>query len=684
MATEHTRTFKDFLVLPPEVTPYEQGHVSNLNRIAVALFFVHIPVFMAVAWWHDTGILTALVLTTFCALGPLFATRTLPARQAAMVVGFTSMCMGGLLVHFGQGPVQIEMHFYFFVLLAMLSTYGNPAVVLTAAATVTVHHLAVWWLMPSSVFNYDASFWVVAVHAVFVVLESTASCYLARSFFDDVIGLEKTVQARTAELADKNVALAAVRDNLAVTLDQNRAVLDAVEQGLVVVDRQGVLTGTASARAQKWFGEPPAGTPLGEWIATHNSTFGEWFALGWEDVVDGFMPMELVLDQLPARLEVDGRIYAVEYRPMLKGDMLADDMERLLVVFTDRTDAIAMERERREQEELVAMFTRVQTNRSAFLAFFRDGGAIVERLQSGAAEGAEIARLVHTLKGNCGVMGVGSVARTCHEVEQTASDEARAIDAAGIETVAAAWQAFSGRVADFVELDDSGPMAIDRDDFSAVCAAVEDRLDHDALRIMLDRWTWDDVGRRLEGLAEKGADLARRLGKGDVQIDVDTDGLRVPPGVLDSFFSAFVHVVRNAADHGIEMPEDRLAAGKPEVGTLTLRGFEEGDWICIEARDDGAGIMWEKLAEKMRASGHAADTREDLEAALFMDGLSSRDTCTETSGRGVGMAAVKEAVEALGGRIEVESVVGAGTVVRHRIPTGSVFGRGSGRMVAHA
>lgn len=229
MTTQRATRLRDYLVLPKEVTPYEKNHVGRINRIAAILYFVHIPVFMAVAWWHDTGVLTAFLLTTFCALGPLLANRTLSERQASLVVGFTSMCMGGLLVHFGQGPVQIEMHFYFFVLLAMLSTYGNPAVVLTAAGTVTVHHLVVWWFLPASVFNYDASFWVVAVHAVFVVVESTASCYLARSFYDDVIGLEKIVQARTAELNDKNAVLAAMRDDLAGTLADNRAVLDAVE-----------------------------------------------------------------------------------------------------------------------------------------------------------------------------------------------------------------------------------------------------------------------------------------------------------------------------------------------------------------------------------------------------------------------------------------------------------------------
>src|SRR3569833_3101525 len=107
-----------------------------------------------------------------------------------MVYGFTSMIMGGVLVHFGQGPVQIEMHFYFFALLAMLCMFGNPAVNLVAAVTVAVHHLVMWWWMPHSVFNYVASIWVVAVHTTNNKHKTVAACFISRRFFDDVSGRE--------------------------------------------------------------------------------------------------------------------------------------------------------------------------------------------------------------------------------------------------------------------------------------------------------------------------------------------------------------------------------------------------------------------------------------------------------------------------------------------------------------
>src|SRR5258708_13674171 len=104
-------------------------------------------------------------------------------RWLSVVYGVTAMLMGGLLVHFGQGPVQIEMHFYFFALLAMLCMFANPMVNLVAALTVALHHLIVWWLRPRSGFNYDAQWWVVLVHARFVRLEPAAASLIALQFF---------------------------------------------------------------------------------------------------------------------------------------------------------------------------------------------------------------------------------------------------------------------------------------------------------------------------------------------------------------------------------------------------------------------------------------------------------------------------------------------------------------------
>jgi methyl-accepting chemotaxis protein len=176
----------NYLILPREITEFERAHLHRMNRIALAFFYLHVPVFIAVAWLAGTSMAQAAVVTPLVLLGPTiaYATFTNP-RLLSMTYGFTAMVMGGLLVHFGQGPMQIEMHFYFFVLIALLAVFANPLVIITAAVTVAAHHFVVWLVIPSSVFNYQASFWTVVVHAVFVALESIAAVFVARSFFND-------------------------------------------------------------------------------------------------------------------------------------------------------------------------------------------------------------------------------------------------------------------------------------------------------------------------------------------------------------------------------------------------------------------------------------------------------------------------------------------------------------------
>ncbi len=164
------QTLWSYLMLPPEITAFEDQYLRRMNRVGLIFFSLHVPVFMAVAALCHTGVLTALVLTLLVLVGPAIAYRSLTnVRAMSAVFGFTAMCMGGLLVHFGQGPMQIEMHFYFFVLLALLAVFGNPLAIVVAAVTVALHHLVLYFVLPSSVFNYEASVWAVGVHALFVV-----------------------------------------------------------------------------------------------------------------------------------------------------------------------------------------------------------------------------------------------------------------------------------------------------------------------------------------------------------------------------------------------------------------------------------------------------------------------------------------------------------------------------------
>jgi two-component system chemotaxis sensor kinase CheA len=165
-------------------------------------------------------------------------------------------------------------------------------------------------------------------------------------------------------------------------------------------------------------------------------------------------------------------------------------------------------------------------------------------------------------------------------------------------------------------------------------------------------------------------DLAARLGK-KVEFVTQGEATELDKGMIEKITDPLTHLVRNSCDHGIESPAQRLAAGKPETGTITLSASHQGGSIVIEVRDDGKGLSRETLLRKAREKGiHAPDGMSDAEAwdLIFAPGFSTAEVVSDVSGRGVGMDVVKKNITALGGRVEIESAEGAGMSVRVRLP----------------
>jgi len=144
--------------------------------------------------------------------------------------------------------------------------------------------------------------------------------------------------------------------------------------------------------------------------------------------------------------------------------------------------------------------------------------------------------------------------------------------------------------------------------------------------------------------------------------------------LLEAVKDPLTHLVRNAVDHGLESPEERREAGKPEEGVLTLRAYHEGGQVVVEVCDDGAGIDAAKVAAKavdkgLRTTAQIGQmSQADLLQLIFLPGFSTASAVTNVSGRGVGMDVVKTNIESIGGTIEVESTMGRGTTCRLRIP----------------
>jgi two-component system chemotaxis sensor kinase CheA len=168
-------------------------------------------------------------------------------------------------------------------------------------------------------------------------------------------------------------------------------------------------------------------------------------------------------------------------------------------------------------------------------------------------------------------------------------------------------------------------------------------------------------------------DVAKMCGK-DIALEVAGEHTDLDKGILDALAEPLTHLVRNAADHGIEPPDDRLSAGKPARGTIYLNAYHQGTQVFIEVRDDGGGIDLGLVRQQAVRTGLlSADEAQrmsepDLLNLIFEPGFSTASEVTEVSGRGVGMDVVRTVIDRLKGTVHVSSVKGKGTSIQLRVP----------------
>ncbi|MEX8492530.1 Hpt domain-containing protein [Sphaerotilus sp.] len=208
------------------------------------------------------------------------------------------------------------------------------------------------------------------------------------------------------------------------------------------------------------------------------------------------------------------------------------------------------------------------------------------------------------------------------------------------------------------------------EDELAVQARLTRELQGDLLRTRMVEF--ESLSERLYRVVRLAA---KEVGK-QVRFDIVGGSIEVDRGVLDRMTAAFEHLLRNGVTHGIEAPEQRAAAGKDAIGSITMSLVQEGNEVCVELRDDGAGLDLGRIHERAVAmgliSGDAVVADAVLTDLIFAPGLSTAAVLSEVAGRGVGMDVVKSDVQSLGGRIEIRSEAGRGTCFKLVLPLTTV------------
>jgi HPt (histidine-containing phosphotransfer) domain-containing protein len=460
-------------------------------------------------------------------------------------------------------------------------------------------------------------------------------------------GLEERVAERTRELG---------------------VVLDNVDQALFTVDRAGLLSRERSAALDAWFPQAAPGVPLWQLFESIDPQAGAWLTIGWEQLGDAILPTEVALGQLPQSLSsgATGRRYRIDYRAV--GDAAPPD--RVLVVMSDVTEQIDRERREADQQEHLMMFQHVMIDGSDFDEFFGEMDRLVQTILGRRyADRDALIRALHTMKGSAGMYGFQSIVTVCHDLETRILDSDQDLREDDADHLAEVWSAFASKVRMLAGTQAHDRLEVTHADLLLLRQAIAAGKSASDLMQFLRHIERDPVERRLGRIAEQARRLGQRLGKGEIEVKVDANGLRLDSRRWAPFWSAFVHLLRNALDHGLETPEERRAAGKPAQGCLSLTAREADETVVIEVADDGRGIDWDAVRAGAVARGLTVQSDEDLLSALVRGGVSTKTEVTELSGRGSGLAACYYACRELGGTMSVVSTRGVGTTFRLSIPS---------------
>jgi two-component system chemotaxis sensor kinase CheA len=456
--------------------------------------------------------------------------------------------------------------------------------------------------------------------------------------------LEAKVKERTESLAKKEADL--------------RSIFDGTGDGLFAIDLSGRIVGEVSKAARTWFGAVPASNSASEYLYGQDQRRCAMFACGLEQIADGMLPLDLLLQQMPPMLETKGKTYAIAYRPMEEDGALT----KILIVLSDVTERIQAELAASGARETQTLITSAIQDPRGFPTYVREIRGLYARISSTTDLDA-LKRDLHTLKGNAHLLGLVRAAEACHHIESQIAEDG-VVPTDEIAALRGLVEGPLGEVEGFLS-DRQGGVFLTNEQHQLLLDKLKIGAPHAMIRAMVEAWQLEPARRRLERLAAQVERVATSQGK-RINVAIEDGNVMLPPGIYDDFWSSLVHIVRNAAYHGIEDESERCASGKAAEGTIQLSTrWRENRQFVLEIRDDGKGIDFARLREKL--DKHDA-TENDLIDQILLGKVSSVDEANELAGRGVGVSAARAECERLAGRLQVDTKPGNGTTFRFSMP----------------
>lgn len=476
--------------------------------------------------------------------------------------------------------------------------------------------------------------------------------------------LEDMVNQRTQELRE--------------ALDLNQTMMNSVSQGFLMFDRELKVLPTYSKAAEIILEKDLKETTMLNVLKEQDKdgNLQEFLGLVFEET----FPFEDLIDEVPSKLHMhDDKYVELDYYPV------RDEEEKLKFVVsiaTDKTTELKYQRELEQQSAFVQMALKATNDRKRFVGFISNTKQSVEKIIETPDNytGEEIFRFVHTLKGNSGIYHMKQVHEICADFEEhikACGENVWDEEGKSKEYITNLRDALYKVIVDTSSIVGVSPETLKKD-LVVSPDRMEKRLEYlknagkekefHELDLLMN---YALVNEEITGIESMIAEVAEKVGKPMPVLGFDGPEVYMRDEQWLVLSEQLVHLIRNSMDHGIESAEERVEAGKPEAGNINISWGELEDSFFLALKDDGRGINVDGLKKKLFSLDLVKEEEFDESKVgeyLFFDRVTTKDTVSDISGQGVGLASVKQIIEDMGGKIEVAYKAGMGTMFTISFP----------------
>lgn len=409
---------------------------------------------------------------------------------------------------------------------------------------------------------------------------------------------------------------------------------------------------------------------------------------------DDELRREVYFSLLPEELMINDRNIHLDYKLILNSQTEED---RIMIILTDITEQRQLELHMEQERKLLKMVVKIVAYNNDFQEYRSDyqnfcSNTIWELLGSDRPREeifAEIYRQIHTFKGGFAQLEMTNLVEQLHQCESQISaiqDELLEMSEHQVKTFFASLNMVDWMADDLALLEDIlGKQYLEQDNLVVIDEAQLLEINQKMVACLspwecnlllpdLKQLMFRPMRELFKSYPETVARLAERLNKSIIPVEILGGEVPVDTKRYHDFCKTLIHVFRNAVDHGLEPAEERIAGGKDEYGTVSCEILQNEDSIVVIISDDGRGIDVEYLKKRALEEGIcdqetlAGLSPQEALQLIFADNLSVKDEITSISGRGIGLAAVKEELDKLGGSVEIFSQAGMGTVFTFHLP----------------